>query len=217
MLLRAAAARLVVRLIFRVLFRIRVDGGLPHAGPALVVANHQGWADAFLIAAAFPLRTRIRFLGDRSATMTVWWKRAVLRATGLVIPIDRTRVHGDRHALSSVMTALDRRQIVVIFAEGRVSHAEAALAPFARGVGYLAVASGASVVPLWVAGTAELYLGRPLTLVVGARRAVAKGSPTKARTLALAHEIHDDLAAIALPWTEAVVSAKHMRWLTTLF
>src|SRR5919198_1400255 len=140
MLLRAAAARLVVRLIFRALFRVRVDGGLPHAGPALVVANHQGWADAFLIAAAFPLRTRIRFLGDR------------------------------------------------------------------------AVASGASVVPFWVAGTAELYLGRPLTLVVGARRAVAKGSPTKARTLALAHEIHDDLAAIALPWTEAVVSAKHMRW-----
>src|SRR5207245_6149910 len=121
----------------RALFKLRIDGELPKSGPLLVVANHQGWADGFLLAAAFSLQAPVRLIADRDGTLGVWWHRIVISSVGLVIPIDRKAAGADRLALAATIDALRRGEIVVIFAEGRVSHAEAALPPFARGVGYL--------------------------------------------------------------------------------
>src|SRR5437867_3154744 len=166
-------ARLIVRGLFAALFRIRRSGDLPAHGPLIVVANHQGWADGFLLAAAFPLAAPIRLLGDRDGTMGVWWHRAILRLVGLIIPIDRGAAGADRGAIKATFAALARGEIVVVFAEGRVSRAESALGPFARGVGYLALRSGAPVLPVWLSGTAELYLGRDLALIAGRPRSVA--------------------------------------------
>ena len=124
-------ARLIVRGLFAALFRIRRSGDLPAHGPLIVVANHQGWADGFLLAAAFPLAAPIRLLGDRDGTMGVWWHRAILRLVGLIIPIDRGAAGADRGAIKATFAALARGEIVVVFAEGRVSRAESALGPFA--------------------------------------------------------------------------------------
>src|SRR5438445_10106935 len=165
-------ARLLVRGLFAALFRIRRVGELPASGPLIVVANHQGWADGFLLAAAFPLAAPIRLLGDREGTMGVWWHRAILRLIGLVIPIDRRSAGADRGAIAATLSALARGEIVVVFAEGRVSRAESALGPFARGVGYLALRSGAPVLPVWLGGPGELYLGRALAWIAGRTRIV---------------------------------------------
>src|SRR5207245_9441521 len=134
--LASAIARRSVRGLFAALFRIRRSGDLPAHGPLIVVANHQGWADGFLLAAAFPLAAPIRLLGDRDGTMGVWWHRAILRLVGLVIPIDRRSAGADRGAIAATLSALARGEIVVLFAEGRVSRVAAAVGPFARGVGY---------------------------------------------------------------------------------
>jgi 1-acyl-sn-glycerol-3-phosphate acyltransferase len=123
----------------------------------------------------------------------------------------------DPTALTATLASLANDEVIVIFAEGRVSHTEAALAPFARGVGYLALASGASVVPVWLAGTAELYLGRPLAVTVGEPRSVARCAPAKQRTLEVARTVHDDLARVARPWSEPAIAHKRWRWLTNLF
>jgi 1-acyl-sn-glycerol-3-phosphate acyltransferase len=207
--------RLIVRAILKTLFRVRIAGELPNTGPLLVVANHQGWVDGFLLAAAFSVRAPVRLIADRDGTLGVWWHRAVINSLGLVIAIDRKRTGADRQALEATTDALRRGEIVVIFAEGQVSHAEASLAPFARGVGYLALRTGTAVLPIWLAGTAELYLGRELRLVVGRSRAV-EGRPTKEATVALAREVHDDLAALAPIWMEPT-GPKPLRWLTNLF
>jgi 1-acyl-sn-glycerol-3-phosphate acyltransferase len=216
MVLWSRISRLVVRAVFRALFRTRIEGDLPTSGPLLVVANHQGWADGFLLAAAFSLRARVRLIADRDGTLGVWWHRVVLNSIGLVIPIDRKAAGADRAALTATIDALRRGEIVVIFAEGQVSHAEASLAPFARGVGYLALRSGAPVLPIWIAGTAELYLRRELRLVVGRSRPIGEGRATKEATLALASAIHDDLASLAPAWIEPS-GPKPLRWLTNLF
>jgi 1-acyl-sn-glycerol-3-phosphate acyltransferase len=216
MVLWSRISRLIVRAIFRALFRVRIEGDLPASGPLLVVANHQGWADGFLLAAAFSLRARVRLIADRDGTLGVWWHRLVLNSVGLVIPIDRKAAGADRAALTATIEALRRGEIVVIFAEGQVSHAEAALAPFARGVGYLALRSGAPVLPIWIAGTAELYLRRELRLVVGRARVIGEARATKEATIGLASAIRDDLASLAPAWIEPS-GPKPLRWLTNLF
>jgi 1-acyl-sn-glycerol-3-phosphate acyltransferase len=210
-------ARLLVRGLFGVLFHVRHHGDLPDRGPLIVVANHQGWADGFLLAAAFPLGASVRLLGDRAGTMSVWWHRAILRSVGLVIPIDRTTSGADRAAIGATLSALERGEIVIVFAEGRVSRAESSLGPFARGVGYLALRSGAAVLPVWLSGTAELYLGRELATVAGQPRQFARAAPTKETTLRLARSLHDDLAALEPRMRAPEPNRKRMRWLTNLF
>src|SRR5438445_13611108 len=85
---RSRIARLIVRGLFAAIFRVRHYGALPARGPLLVVANHQGWADGFLLAASFPLSADVRLLGDREGTGKVWWWREVLRAVGVVVIIE---------------------------------------------------------------------------------------------------------------------------------
>jgi len=210
-------ARLIVRGFFAALFRIRRTGNLPAHGPLIVVANHQGWADGFLLVAAFPLAAPIRLLGDRDGTMGVWWHRAILRLVGLVIPIDRRSAGADRAAIAATLSALARGEIVVVFAEGRVSRAESSLGPFARGVGYLALRSRAPVLPVWLSGTAELYLGRELRVIAGRPRTGSAAAPTKERTLQIANALHDDLASLEPSWRDQEPAQKRWRWLTDLF
>ena len=214
---RPRIARLIVRGIFAALFRVRHVGTLPARGPLLVVANHQGWADGFLLAASFPLRADVRLLSDREGTGKVWWWRAVLRAVGIVIPIERASSTADRAAIAKILAALEDGAIVVVFAEGRVSRVESSLGPFARGVGYLALRSGAPILPVWLSGTAELYLRKVLTTIAGTPRVVPKDAPTKEATRTLAVALHDDLASLEPTERGPEPAHKRMRWLTNLF
>src|SRR2546428_13363501 len=140
---RSRIARLIVRGLFAGVFRVRHYGSLPARGPLLVVANHQGWADGFVLAASFPLSAEVRLLGDREGTGKVWWWRAGLRAVGMVITIERASKTADRAAIAATLAALERGQIGGVFAEGRVSRAESALGPVERRVGYPAPPSAA--------------------------------------------------------------------------
>jgi 1-acyl-sn-glycerol-3-phosphate acyltransferase len=214
---RSRIARLTVRGIFAALFRVRHHGSLPARGPLLVVANHQGWADGFLLASSFPLSAEVRLLGDREGTSKVWWWRAVLRAVGIVIMIERTSKSADRAAIAATLAALERDEVVVVFAEGRVSRVESSLGPFARGVGYLALRSGAPILPVWLSGTAELYLRKELATIAGTPRAVPREAPTKEATRTLALALHDDLARLEPSERGPEPARKHMRWLTNLF
>jgi len=196
--MRSRVARVIVRGLLAALFRVRHYGMLPPRGPLLVVANHQGWVDGFLLAASFPLSAEVRLLGDREGTGKVWWWRAVLRAVGMVITIERTSKTADRAAIAATVAALERGEVVIVFAEGRVSRVESALGPFERGVGYLALRSGAPVLPVWL-------------------RVVPKGVPTKGATLVLARVLHDDLARLEPSERAREPAHKRMRWLTNLF
>jgi 1-acyl-sn-glycerol-3-phosphate acyltransferase len=215
--MRSRVARLIVRGLFAAIFRVRHYGELPARGPLLVVANHQGWADGFLIAASFPLSAEVRLLGDREGTTKVWWWRAVLRAVGMVITIERASKAADRAAIGAILAGLERGEVVVVFAEGRVSRVESSLGPFARGIGYLAIRSGAPILPVWLSGTAELYLRKELATIAGAPRTVPQGAPTKEATQALALALHDDLAALEPSEHAPEPARKRMRWLTNLF
>ena len=141
----------------------------------------------------------------------------MLRGVGIVIPIERASASADRAAITTTLGALEGGAIVVVFAEGRVSRVESSLGPFARGVGYLALRSGAPILPVWLSGTAELYLRKELVTIAGAPRTVPREAPTKDATRALALSLHDDLARLEPSERAPDPAHKRMRWLTNLF
>jgi len=208
-------ARLVVRALLGRLFRLRLEGTPPRTGPYVLIANHQGWADPFLLIALLPPEPRIHFIGDRQAVRSHWWKRAAIRAVGGLVLIDRT-VALDRSAIAESLQVLEGGGVLALFPEGRVSREEADLGPFERGSGWLAFRARAPVVPVWLRGTAELYLGRELVVTIGPARDAPEGPPTKAAIDAFTQELQTDVAGLARPWTEPPGATKRWRWLTNI-
>lgn len=211
----ARAARLILRAVLGGLFRLRLAGVPPPAGPYLLIANHQGWADAFVLIALLPAEPRVHFMADRAAVLSHWWKRATIRALGGLVLVDRAKP-SDRAAIRDSLRVLADGGVLALFPEGRVSRREADLGPFERGTGWLAQRAGAPVVPAWLSGTAELYLGREITLTLGAARPTADDPATRAGVDALTRRLEADVGAIATPWSEPAGIRKRWRWLTDI-
>ena len=208
-------ARALVRVLLPLLFRPRLEGSPPATGPYILIANHQGWADPFLLIALLPAEPRLYFLGDEQAVTNRWWKRLILKSLGIVVRVNRA-AGADRSAIEVSLRYLAGGAVLGLFPEGQVSRAEAQLKPFERGVAYLATKARSPVLPVWLRGTAELYLGRELLARVGALRQPPDVAPTKEATAAFAKQLYEDLAALALPWTEPVGVRKRWRWLTNI-
>jgi 1-acyl-sn-glycerol-3-phosphate acyltransferase len=150
-------------------------GNLPATGPAIVVANHPSDVDPILLAVALP-RT-ISFLAD-----------AVQFRRGFVGPVierlGAIPVHEgvpDRAALEQALSLLVEGKAVGIFAEGDL-YRRAEPSAFHPGVGFLAIRSGAPVVPVAISGAERIHaegrlhwpwvrlkVGRPITFAGGRR------------------------------------------------
>ncbi len=211
----ARAARAILRAVLGRLFRLRLGGVSPPPGPYLLIANHQGWADAFVLIALLPAEPRVHFMADRDAVRSHWWKRATIRLLGGLVLVDRARP-SDRSAIRASLRVLADRGVLALFPEGRVSRREADLGPFERGTGWLAYRAQVPVVPAWLRGTAELYLGREITLTIGPPRRPPDGPVTRAGIDAFTGLLEADVAAIATPWVEPAATRKRWHWLTDI-
>jgi 1-acyl-sn-glycerol-3-phosphate acyltransferase len=208
-------ARAALRVLLGLAFRLRLEGRPPARGPYILVANHQGWADAFLVLALFPAQPRIAFVGDVHAIYGTWWKRLVATSLRVVVPIDR-RSTSDRGAIERSLEVLRAGAVLGMFPEGRVSRVEANLGPLHRGAAYVAIRAQVPVVPVWLRGTAELYLGRELAIRVGEPIRPPVGPPTRAATERFTGRLEAALSGLAVPWTEPEGVRKRWRWLTDI-
>ena len=138
-------SRWVGRFLARVVWDTRVVGRehVPPTGAVLLAANHLGVVDGPLVHGVVPRGTHV-LVKDEMFRGPVG---AVLRAAGQ-IPVDR---HGGRPALVAALGVLRRGGAVGIFPEGNRGRGDAANAR--AGVAWLAVNSGAPVVPVAVLGT----------------------------------------------------------------
>lgn len=149
----------VVRLLFvpffRLYFRLGRHGRehVPKTGPVIFAANHRSFLDPFVIAT---LTTRpIYFVAKKELFEKSRVQRWFLNGLG-AFPIDRGS--GDDAAMGVARRLLARGDCVMIFPEGtRVRPGP--LGRPRRGVGRLALESGAAVVPVAVHGTDDVRRG----------------------------------------------------------
>jgi 1-acyl-sn-glycerol-3-phosphate acyltransferase len=163
--------RVVLQPFFHVYFRMRRLGmeHVPKHGPVIFAANHRSFLDPFVIGM---LTRRPVYYVAKKELFENRWQAWILNRLG-AFPVERDA--GDRESMSTARAILDRGDCVVIFPEGtRIRRGP--LGPPHRGVGRLALETGAPVVPVALVGTdrarrgwlirpvrVRVRCGRPLT------------------------------------------------------
>lgn len=147
-------ARAVLMPFFLVYLRMSRIGRehLPRRGPLLLAANHRSFLDPFVIGTL--VRRPVYYMAKREL-FERRWQAWVLNALG-AFPVDRGA--GDREAMRTARAILERGDCVVIFPEGTRTRRGPLGEPH-RGVGRLALETGAPVAPVSLIGTEEVRRG----------------------------------------------------------
>jgi glycerol-3-phosphate dehydrogenase (NAD(P)+) len=146
--------RALIQPFFRVYFRLERIGmaHLPRTGPLILAPNHRSFLDPFLIGTL--VRRPVYFVAKKELFQRRW-QAWLLNSLG-AFPVDRGA--GDADAMATARRILERGDVVVIFPEGtRVRTGP--LGAARRGVGRLALETGARVVPVAVIGTGNIRRG----------------------------------------------------------
>ena len=146
--------RAVFQPFFHIYFRMSRIGRehIPADGPVIFAANHRSFLDPFVIATMS--RRPLYYIAKRELfahRLMAWF----LNSLG-AFPIDRG--HADEDAMSTAREILRRGDAVLIFPEGTRIRPGTLGAP-KRGVGRLALETGAPVVPVAVFGTETVRKG----------------------------------------------------------
>lgn len=142
-------------------FRITTSGQehLPAGGYLLVAAAHRGWMDPIVVLHAIPVEPRAWFLGSGPSTFTSRWRERLIHRLGGLLPVWRGGVGIEQH-LDSARAVIGNGGVFAQMPEGTVSGPPGRIGPFRVGWALIAIRTGAPIVPLAMAGTEELYLGR---------------------------------------------------------
>jgi 1-acyl-sn-glycerol-3-phosphate acyltransferase len=167
---RAALGRLIWRVLFRAFYRTSIvdDGLVPATGPVLMASNHSGLIDGPLVMGLAPRPAH--FMVKREMFHGI--AGAILRGLGQ-IPVDRTVA--DRTAIGTTLAVLARGDVVGVFPEG--SRGRGDVTSVHAGVTFLALASGAPVVPVACLGTRPAGAGPGRLVRPFSRLAVVFGEP----------------------------------------
>ena len=156
--------RLLVRFLAFGVFRFQIATSgqehIPPGGYLLVAAAHRGWMDPFVVIHALPVEPRSWFLG--SGAVDVHLARGGSGCTtrlGGLLPVWRGGVGIEPH-IASAKAVLANGGVFVQMPEGTVSGPPGRLGPMRPGWAIIAMRTDAPVLPLAMAGTEELYIGR---------------------------------------------------------
>jgi glycerol-3-phosphate dehydrogenase (NAD(P)+) len=167
--------RAILQPVCLVWFRLRRIGleHVPADGPVLLAANHRSFSDPFMIGLC--LRRPLHFVA-KAELFDKRWKAWLLLALG-AFPVRRGE--SDEEAMETARTILERGGAVGIFPEGtRVRPGP--LGEPRRGVGRLALETGAPIVPVAIMGTERIRRGwliRPRRVTIRCGRALTFPRP----------------------------------------
>jgi 1-acyl-sn-glycerol-3-phosphate acyltransferase len=184
--------RVLVSLPTLLIYRVRAIGveNVPKDGPLILAPNHFSQMDHFFC--GLYLRRKIRFMAKSQMfgppVLTYVYKH------GGVIPVRRG--HHDEEAFRTAYTVLGQDGMLLIYAEGGRSRSSELGEP-KRGVGRLALESGAPVVPVAIYGSAKVRRWKRLrfpriTVEYGEPlRFPVEDSPSDERQLEVATQVFD--------------------------
>jgi glycerol-3-phosphate dehydrogenase (NAD(P)+) len=165
------AARIPVQILLKLYFRASRLGQeqIPGSGPAILASNHRSFLDPFVIGTMS--RRPIYYIAKSELfgnPLLAWF----LSALG-AFPVRRGA--GDADAIRTAHELLARGELVLIFPEGTRTRPGPLGCP-KRGIGRLALASGAPVIPVAINGTEDVRSG----IFLRPRRVrVSAGSPLR--------------------------------------
>ena len=142
------AARRAAAALLRATFRLRVHGleHLPEQGPVIVAGNHPSFLDGPFVFILLPRPSAFLIKKEMYVGPLAWFLDLVRQ-----IPVHRGTP--DRTALRRGLTVLADGGVLGMFPEG--TRGTGALENIQHGIGYLALKSGCSVVPVACFGTGD--------------------------------------------------------------
>jgi len=148
-----ALGRQIIRPLARIVYRPRVDGkaNVPKSGPVIFASNHLSFIDSIAIPVASP--RPVHFLAKASYFET-GLSRWFFTAIG-AIPVHRGAGQAALDALDQQRTLLEEGSAVALYPEGTRS-LDGRLYKGRTGVAFLALQTGAPVVPVGLIGTDDV-------------------------------------------------------------
>jgi len=153
-----ALLKSVLAAVFRVVWRPTVTGveNIPTQGPVILASNHLSFMDSMVIPLVVP--RRVAFLAKQEyftgtgvkGTLSRWW----FNGFGM-IPVDRDDTRAAQASLDAALSVLRSGGAFGIYPEGTRSR-DGLLYRGRTGVAWLAMTSGAPVVPVGLVGTEKL-------------------------------------------------------------
>lgn len=214
------------RLEVRGLERLPRGTGPTAAGCLVVPAPHRAWVEPFLLLLAWPPdAARLVWLADGRTVVRSWWRRRVLPHVG-VIPVGGD-LKGPQRTIALAQAVLAAGGAVVIFPEVGPPSPPDHTRRISPGFAYVAVATGAPVIPVVIGGSHRIVRGSPFSLEIlapiepGPPEPEALGPAARDR----AHDLASRYAAFVnglLPAHTALADARaperaRWRWLGRLF
>lgn len=189
--------------LYRGLVRLTVEGvqRIPPSGPCILAFNHQSNLDPHLIFTLMPRRDAAGLVASEYCGRA--FERWIVEACG---GIWLRRGAGDLAALRRALTLLEAGWLVGLAPEGGRS-TDGILRRARRGVGFLAIRSGAPVLPVAVEGTREVVAsirrGRraPVRVRFGEvfLPSETDGTDSRTRSRRVADEVMGHVAALLRP------------------
>lgn len=145
--------RLVLREIFRVMFRVKIEGdaGAFDTSRLLVIANHESFLDGLLLGLYLPFDPV--FVVHTGVTRNFFFRLVLSQVDYLAV--DPT----SPMAMKKVIKLLDEGRPVVIFPEGRIT-VTGSLMKVYDGPAFVAAKTGATVLPVRLDGPGRSYFSR---------------------------------------------------------
>lgn len=229
--LTASFTRFVAYRLARVTLRIEGRENRPVAPFIIAAAIHRSWLDALVLVEVFPLEPRIWFIASGPAAFRTPLRAAFIRALGGVLPVYRGGYSIDP-SVEAARAVVRNGAVLGLFPEGSRKGPPDALERFRGGVGYLALRTGVPVVPLALAGTKELYLGKRLAVrilppvdplhLAGLEQPPAEGSREEREaarrvTTGLRDLLEPHVLELAAWTTDPPEVPRRLRWFSRLF